>query len=232
MTNYCIVTAGRTGSTLLNHLLTQIGMGNIDAHLDEFNWNASTNLESIKEHIEDKRVNGICGVKLSWGNLYTLYENYVPGLQIKPFFDEILPDAKFIYLTRHDRVHQAVSRIKHIKTKNSHVWGYKRMQQYKDREGEVMSEETPFADIDDRIYTNTIEYEAWELFFKNYNITPLRIIFEDFIADIDGTLKQILVFLGQSVPKVLDYHIELKDTHSKLNDKWYHDIIKDFVRYF
>ena len=62
---------------------------------------------------------------------------------------------------------------------------------------------------------------AWNWFFKNYNIQPLRIVYEDFIADPKNTLFTIFSHIGITVPKnIVLPGPNMKKQSDELTEQW------------
>ena len=62
---------------------------------------------------------------------------------------------------------------------------------------------------------------AWAEYFAAWQITPLTIVYEDFIADYAGTVAQILQYLKVSDPYVLDATaITLARQADSLSEAW------------
>ena len=229
--NYIIVTEGRTGSTLLCQHLRQMGIGDPKTYLSsDFDKDANT-VELMAEHLEAQRVNGILGVKVSWGILMKLDNDYNLNMNMHQFLNAVCPNAKYLYCTRNDRLHQALSRIKHLKMDQSHVSTPESYQKYKDKETkELQDMSVPVEDIYDRIQLNIRGHKAWDIYFKAYNVYCLEVVFEDLITKRDTILENICDFLD--VQLQLDLLIDkLKATHTTINDKWHNKILEGYQKF-
>ena len=224
--NYYIVTEGRSGSSLLCDYLKQLGVGHPSSWFD---FRCKSQAE-YQELLYSKCVNGIIGSKVSWGPLRYANTNFIPDMEAYTFLTELLPNPKWIYLTRKNKIHQALSRIKHLKLDSSHVRSDDQMVTYQAKDMALLNQPVPVDDIRDRVETHAIEAMAWEVFFDYYRIQPHRILFEDFIADKQGTLKKVCAFLGVD----RDIHIEdrLRSTYSAINKKWYNRMMEGWHQYF
>ncbi len=230
--NYIIVTEGRAGSTLLCQHLKQMGVGHPYPHLSsDVLTRKLDSTNQLRDYLETKRVNGILGLKISWGILTKLDEDHSLNLNAHEFLSHVCPDAKYLHQTRNDRVHQALSRIKHLKMDSSHIKTPSGHDKYKKKEIESLTDmPVPVDEIYDRIQRNIRGYKAWDIYFKAYQIEPLEVVFEDLVSDRDNTLKQICQFLD--VPLRLDLLEErLMSTHSPINDKWYDRILAGYMKY-
>jgi LPS sulfotransferase NodH len=66
-----------------------------------------------------------------------------------------------------------------------------------------------------------VDAKGWETYFHQRSIDPLRIIYEDFVADQEGTLRRIFEFLEIQIPK--DFQMpasQLKRQADLLSDLW------------
>ena len=230
--NYIIVTEGRAGSTLLCQHLKQMGIGHPYPHLSSDVLNRKLDsVNQFADYLESKRVNGILGLKISWGILTKLDVDHNLNLNAHEFLSEVCPNAKYLHQTREDRVHQALSRIKHLKMDSSHIKSSSGHEKYKKKETAHLEDmPIPVEEIHDRIQRNIKGYKAWDIYFKAYQITPLEVIFEDLVSNRDDTLEQICNFL--EVPLRLDMLEEkLISTHTKVNDKWYDRVLGGYAKY-
>lgn len=216
--NYVILTTGRTGSSLLNAHLTQLGAGEPQSWLALHYFDEPITIDGVQAFLETKRVNGILGVKASWWYLYRICEALKIGL--KPFFDTCLPNAKFIYIERRNTVHQALSRVKHDMLQRSHFKKHLDFAEYEKQEQPLANREIPIEQITEQLLTTIKDGLGYEALIEKLELYPHRIIFENFIADKEGTCRELLAFLGIPYPD-----IEISDiyqsTHTSLNDAWH-----------
>lgn len=230
--NYIIATEGRAGSTLMCQHLKQMGIGKPYPHLSsEILKKEITSIADIAEYLETKRHDGILGTKVSWGILTKLDTDFKLNLNLNEMITHCLPNAKWIHLTRRDRVHQALSRVKHLRMDTSHVKNKKRYDQYKTKETErLLDMPVPVQEIHDRLQRNAIGYKAWDIYFKAYQCDVLQIDFEDLVSDRDRTLEILCEFLD--VPCELEKLQEkLISTHTAINDKWHRKTLEAYARY-
>ena len=223
--NYIIVTEGRAGSTLLCQYLRQMGIGDPKTYLSsDFDKDANT-VELMAEHLKAQRVDGILGVKVSWGILMKLDKDYNLNMNTHQFLNAVCPNAKYLYCTRNDRVHQALSRIKHLKMDQSHVSTPESYQKYREKETEkLLNMSVPVNEIYDRIQLNIRGHKAFDIYFKGYKVPYLEVVFEDLVAKRDSALENVCKFLD--MPLRLDLlEDKLRATHTEINDKWHNKIL-------
>lgn len=171
----------------------------------------------LYQHLKQLGVENV--EKLSWGRLR---ERDMDARALLP--------ARFIHIMRHDKVQQAVSRIKHLLHNQEHVRSDEQMTEYLDREEVFREVPLPKSDILDRITLNARGDKAWELFFERHNIAALTLYFEDLISNRELVLGQICNWLGVEMDfsKLSD---ELQSTHTDLNDQWSGEILKASMQY-
>lgn len=227
--NYLIATAGRAGSSLLNSYLQQLKVGYPQAWLDPNFYEKPYTIDDIKDALENKaRKKGILGVKISWW--YIFETNKITGMTFDEMIESLFPDPKFIYLTRRDRVHQALSRVKHVLLSQSHVRNEEQQKEYNSKELELKDIPVPDEDIKGHLLSNLKGHIAWENCFKEFNIEPFRLDFEDFIGNKKGTIIDILNYLDFPVPENIEIEDEYKPTHSNINDEWHDKLLSDQKR--
>jgi trehalose 2-sulfotransferase len=186
----------RTGSTALCSLLEATGvLGFPREYLNPRGplkpWARRLSASNLSEYLEALRreqvtPNGVFGFK-------TLYPDLEPLLDRAPIA-ELLDAAQFVYLTREDRVAQAISEYL---ADRSGVW-------HQDAEGERFRSrgggdpDPPYNEAEILRRRDALaETEAdWERFFGERSIEPLRITYERFVADANATVRAIARHVG------------------------------------
>lgn len=113
---------------------------------------------------------------------------------------DLFPNCKHIYLTRRNKIRQAVSWWKAIQ---DDVWHIESGGQRKQTD-EFYAEK---YDVDalQHLFKETVLKEASiQAYFSKYNIVPLTIVYEDFIRDYEATIQRIID------------HLEIKDQAAPL----------------
>lgn len=130
--------------------------------------------------------------------LKTPYNQLAPVIERRRL-DTLLPDARYIYLRRADTLAQAVSLQRAISTG---VW-------HKDRMGQPFRSGTPAEPVYDRnsiaghIHNVERMNADWQAFFEREKIAPLRLVYEDVLADPAGALEACLRLAGVTCDKDL-----------------------------
>ncbi|MEN0006653.1 MAG: Stf0 family sulfotransferase, partial [Bacteroidota bacterium] len=107
-------------------------------------------------------------------------------------WSEIFPNAKHIYLTRRNKVRQAVSWWKAIQDETWHLRaGEKRAK------GDDFYEGKYVFDALMHLFKELMLKEcATQAYFSKHNIVPFTVVYEDFVADYEATIHRIINFLG------------------------------------
>jgi LPS sulfotransferase NodH len=121
-------------------------------------------------------------------------------------FDAVFGRLDYIFLSRKDKIKQAVSLHK---AHQNFVW--------KVTLDEAFPDESPlrydFGEID-RIHGNLIEQEStWESYFEHRDATVHRLFYEDLIDNYSETIQGVLDFLD------IDYSFKSKLTESRLRQQ-------------
>ena len=127
--------------------------------------------------------NDVFGMKTSFYDLNVLLERGIVG--------ELLSPIKFIYMTRHNVIQQAISSYR---ARKSNLWHF-----YKNQSN---SSQVPVIEIEyneEEILTHVEsrlkERLQWENFFSLYSINPLRITYEDVTKEPHKVLQKIAHFI-------------------------------------
>lgn len=153
--------------------------------------------------------NGIFGVKLS-GNESGL-RNFVKKISPLPFVDSdasvpeqlesVFPGLKYIWVTRRNRIRQAVSEMKAVQTGFWSSFHYETRKQWA-----AANKGEPQFDLElleEKLLRFLLEDAFWAEFFSEHGIQPYVLVYEDFIQDLEGTLRALLRFLEIPIPQDL-----------------------------
>jgi len=228
---YWICQTPRTGSALLCQLLRATGVA---GRPEEYFWRDNEPLYRAQWHVttyhdyltraleEGTTPNGIFGAKVGAGvylahfgrQLRTLPQFANPTLSQDAILSALFPDLKYIWLTRRNKVRQAVSWWKAVQ---SNVW----VQPTTEAPRPTPPLTYHFVAIDQLVNESVMREAAWAEYFAAWQITPLTIVYEDFIEDYAGTVAQILQYLEVSDPYVLDkVAITLAKQADSLSEAW------------
>jgi len=211
---YMLATMPRTGSTFLSHLLWKTG--GLGAPLEYLNFDPegpyffATEAPDVQlklwHSVLMRRTspNGVFGFKCFPVQLHLLQEN-------NPQLLSLVRPAKFIYLQRRDRAKHVVS---YARSFRSGVWRHEQ-----DR-GQSDGLDYSQQDMDEVNSWIDQQSRGWEEMFRRQGHDPLRLWYEDVVADPQGTIARVANFLGISVsdaaePFVPSIH---KQSFSKANE--------------
>ena len=215
---YAICTAPRSGSNLLCQFLTSTGL--IGKPLEYFNTSArrALNDPSYPDTPSDQILqilttgatpNGVYGVKLF------MYQHSV----IMPVVDwsQALPNLSYVYLERRDRLGQALSWARAIQTS-----------QYRSTQpvvGEPRYDAALIRELRDAIDS---EHTQWSIFFASRNFEPLRIAYEDLVADPQSVVDRVAQLITvRPVPKIVNARIDLAVQRDRITEEWRERFLSD-----
>jgi trehalose 2-sulfotransferase len=146
--------------------------------------------------------NGVFGVKIHFQRPFSDFHNAVEILQScfgdrlsspHELFSRAFPRLSYIWLRRSDRVAQAVSLFKAIKTNE-----FVRVDGTHDPINPISVDDFDFAAI--RRLSDWLQSgdDGWRAFFRRHKIEPLTIDYEDLAANYEPTLHAVLDYLGLS----------------------------------
>ena len=233
--SYQIWFSPRTGSTLLCKSLTSTKLAGQPAEL--FNINETTTLceqhqVSTYEQLKNKlwtlgtTSNGVFGIKYA---LFTSLEEQLINevLQLKgikkqapinheAIWANIFPNCKHIFLTRRNKIRQAVSWWKAIKDQTWHL-----------RTGENQNVEADFYEKNydfealSHLYKEIVLREcATQAYFSNHHIVPLTLVYEDMVMDLQGTIQKIIAFLEVDDSNLTIDKAYYKKTANQYSEVW------------
>jgi LPS sulfotransferase NodH len=159
-------------------------------------------IDDYAEHIERSfrlgtTPNGVFGAKLMWGHLddFMAFAQRLPAFQgcdkLEDFLPAVFPKPRYVWVTRRDKVRQAVSLWKAIQTE---AW---------------RGDANP-ADHEPQYHEQAIDHlvkmladhdTSWEAFFHRAGIDPLVISYEDDLSrGPEQAVRSVLRHLDLSVP--------------------------------
>lgn len=212
----CLLFMSRVGSTFLCDKLNRTGAaGTIREHMNIYHIKRHCEEHGVKgideylEHIVQttKTPNGVYAFKAQLDAL-------VPLIQVGEFPDHV-KEWEWITIHRKDRVAQAVSLAR---AKLTGRWHQKVGSDQPETKGPP---EILFRHVM-KNYENILAKEgANELFFRQNNLHPLRLYYEDFQVNQYNALRKIFVHLGIEMPAGLeqiaavDQFVHMRDTYSE-----------------
>ena len=218
---YIICATPRSGSTLLCNLLASTGMtGNPNSYYHRTgimcDWAAKWNLPgrdtmaakefgiaylkaAIRAGRGETNVFGLRLMREYLEGLSTILDEIFPGLPSDvQRFERAFGDVLYIHLTREDKLAQAVSLVK---AEQTGLWHIAPDGAEVERLGAPQDPRYDFELIQRKLTTFEAHDAAWNEWFEQQGIIPLRIRYEMLSERPAGTLLQICEALGVEVQK-------------------------------
>ncbi len=138
--------------------------------------------------------NGVFSAKVHWYQFAWLRQQVLahdgPHVDVDVRLGEWFPDLRHVFLHRRDTARQAIS---YYRAAKSQIWFAS------DRPPPASTENLGDADLQQiRWFEDVItdHRDRWQRYFASNGITPLEVVYEDLVADMAGTVRQVLSFLG------------------------------------
>ncbi|EAW38816.1 Stf0 family sulfotransferase [Lyngbya sp. PCC 8106] len=212
---YIICSTMRSGSTLLCDLLTNTKLAGQPQEFFLPQWEKKSKFDTTNypEYLQKMlesfaSSNGVSGVKLMWCNCEYVIRRLHKSSESssKPDLEllkEVFPDLKFVFISRRSKVRQAISLARSVKTKqwNKYQDSQNPGKTSFNRYGNIYnSQKNPYPYISPgtlEVYLSQIKKDesAWFEFFKNNNIEPQIIIYEELAQNKQKNINNILQFL-------------------------------------
>lgn len=205
MTPYLICATPRTGTNLLCEALAKTEhAGRPDeyfGHMHVPRWTEIWKTEGIAEYLSHlkkytRSENGIWGIKVMmqyFDEIYELLSEITQDKNVNRYeiLEETLGELKYVWVTREDKVAQAVSLHKAYQ---NFVWSVERGEDFPD-EYELAFD---FQEID-RIYSEILKNECeWKAYFQTVERQPHIVKYEDLIGNYETVVNGVLKHLGVS----------------------------------
>lgn len=105
---------------------------------------------------------------------------------------QAFPKLKLIFLTRRDKVAQAVS---FYRAQRSGVWG-----RYRGQGAETQEVVFDFDALHALVGELTLREARWQSLFDALQAAPHTVVYEDYVQEPEGAVRGILTFLGLEPP--------------------------------
>ena len=210
-TSYLICATPRSGSFLLCEALKNTGLaGQPEEYFwrnDEPFWKERWRISSYTDYVagaisQGTTPNGVFGAKIMWG----YFDDFVGKLHSIPGYEErpvaellstVFPNLHYLWMTRRDKVRQAISFERAIQTNS---WAM--TDETRPLTGELHFD---FACIDALVHLIEAHEAAWHHYFAENGITPFTVVYEGFVASYEHTAIQILHELRIPVPEPVQF---------------------------
>ena len=203
LSSYIIASVQRSGTHLLCSLLRSTGVaGWPDEHFLsrpsetwEERWRTPSRMAYVEGVLrQNTSPNGVFGMVVMW----SYFDRMLQLLQEIPAYKNfnggellaaVLPQPKYIWLRRRNRVEQAVSWSIACQTR---VWTQKTREKTQPR----IAPKFDFKVIDEWLKRIETHEAGWANYFRENHIEPLVLFYEDLVTYNRDTAEQVLRFLG------------------------------------
>ncbi len=227
--SYFLCATPRSGSTLLSAALASTGLaGSPDeffCHLRGYGesyqgWDFSDYEAYIRRVVEATATpNGVFGAKMMGGfvgdfvsRVRSIPALADPSLPLRGALDRLFPNLHHIWLTRRNKVRQAVS------------WWMATQTEQWTSEQIARAQHEPrydFAAIDHLVQEIVIREAALQSYFDEMEVEPYVVVYEDYAAYPDATARAVLAYLGVPAPTTsLTGEVRLKKQANEINEAW------------
>lgn len=220
--SYLVATLPRSASWLLSSMLDATGRA---GHPGEcFHWDLLAHAPECgaREHVRNAAGrcttdNGIFGAKVHWSQFAAvagLFDAGDPGALLRILREE-LPRLRFVWLTRRDKLRQAISYYRAIHTG---VWWC--------FDDDVSRSEPPPPQFDidtiDRLERQLVRHETrWQAFFEHFDIEPFLVLSEDLAAH----PREVVLEIARALELPIDTQSigmpALRRQSDELSDEWH-----------
>ncbi len=232
--SYIICSMPRSGTHLLGEALQNTGRaGRPDEYFicdhDGRMENQTGNIANLygEKTLEEFRqlvlelgstANGVFGITIMGGYLQMIVDNFhtLPQYQnLGPYelLNTLFYNPKYIWLVRRDKVKQAVSIVKALQT---NLWRKsKEMPNIRNQQLEF-----DYKGIEHYQKRIIAAEERWETYFKEHDIIPFKVVYEDLIDAYEQTAIAILDFLNIPTNDILFGPRQLRRQADDLTEDW------------
>jgi len=232
--SYLICTTSRSGSYMLCEALE---LTKVCGNPEEAFWKGhrqhqysvfgATNFQELFPCIlkDGTTFNGVFGAKvfITEGShaemlqeLRTLPQFAGKSVTDQELMSEVFPNLHYIFLTRRDKIRQAVSLSKAMQTD---MWTAQQ------QEGNAKPEyalEYSRKMIDHLIKGIVSEEAEWQEYFRAHGAIPFVVVYEDFVERYEDTALELLDYLGIPEPRDLSFAARATGKQADtLSEEWY-----------
>ncbi len=160
--------------------------------------------------------NGVFASKLMWNQVpeFQALTEAIPeyrGLEPIELLTRLFGDPAYVWVTRHDKVRQAVSLWKALQTRSWRDGGGRRPSELHYR----------YEGINHLVELFEFEDQAWGGFFAEHRIAPLVISYEDHLErDQDAAVRSVLALIGVSPPAGWEAVQPMARQADALSEEW------------
>lgn len=131
---------------------------------------------------------------------------------------EVFPNPRFIYITRRDKVRQAVSMAKALKT-----GCFTSIEEDAEKSAGRYRYDLDYDERSIAYYWRLFleQEEEWEAFFRRNHLSPFRLVYEEFADDQERYLREVLRFLDIEYPEDSPLDVSaLRRQTDEISEQW------------
>lgn len=137
--------------------------------------------------------------------------------------DDLFPNCKHIFLTRRNKVRQAVSWWKAI---NDNVWHLDK-HDAQEIAPDFYTHHYDFAALEHLFKEAALRECAMQEYFSKHDIDPMTLVYEDLVNDFAGTIRKVLDFLELEYDGPIVVRMHYTKTSNEHSEKWVQRFRKD-----
>jgi LPS sulfotransferase NodH len=146
--------------------------------------------------------NGVFGAKLMWGYLGDFAEllrgiDGMAGRSLPDLLSRAFPGLRYVQITRHDKVRQAVSLWKAVQTQ---AWQRDAGASDDGHDGRVLEPVFSFRAINYLMRQLTAHDASWDAYFLGLGYEPLKVTYEELAESTEDVVHSVLEHLGIAAP--------------------------------
>ncbi len=233
--SYIICCNPRTGSWLLAETIEKTGIAGRprEYFMPEHEQIASAqyNLRSFAAYLAWLRragstPNGVLGVKTHWYQFVNFVQRLTgapPDASTDARLREFFPDLRYVWLTRADRILQAISHYRAARTQK--WWNIDGPVDLNACIPPVVVNESGDANFDFEaihhlLQQNILNDHHWHTYFESNGINPNKIIYEELDSQLAGTVRRLLQSLSLEAPDDLIPVPRLRRQRDAKSQEW------------
>jgi 5'-methylthioadenosine phosphorylase len=172
----------------------------------------------LQQLVTQQSTNNIFGAKLTWDHKNALLDELAHCSDTVRTLQDLFPGHRLLYLSRKDKVSQAIS-----------LWRASKTQQWSSQQRPSgKAPDYDFLGILAKLYSLLVEEHFWQHFFETSPTPPLKLVYEDLVADPHATMRTVMAhILGDQRP--MPEEILLRDTLRVQRDQKSDDFRARFI---
>lgn len=223
--SFTIAFTPRSGSNEICHMLARNGLGRPSEFFQmPFTGGNVFVLDGFTRIVTRHQRYGVFGSKMACAHRAALDAQLRKAIPGYDRIDDLLPNHRWVWLTRRDKVLQAIS---WCRAEVSKEWASRLSAEARESDYNY-----DFADILSRamlIYANEL---AWETYFRENGIQPFNIVYEDFFEDVERQLSRLIDYLGglprkrTPINKCTTFRVQRNEKTYEIQQRFFSDLLR------